>query len=60
MGDAELSLAAVLVAEATNVGYKPVARPRHRALNRPRLSHTEQNYVRAETLRAANARLIEA
>lgn len=60
MDDAELSLAAVLVAEATNVGYKPVARPRHRALNRPRLSHVEQNYVRAETLRAANARLIEA
>lgn len=60
MDDAELSLAAVLVAEATNVGYKPVARPRHRALNRARLSHVEQNYVRAETLRAANARLIEA
>ena len=60
MDEAELSLAAVLVAEATNVGYKPVARPRHRALNRARLSHVEQNYLRAETLRAANARLIEA
>lgn len=60
MDDAELSLAAVLVAEATNVGYKPVARPRHRALNRARLSHVEQNYLRAETLRSANARLIEA
>ncbi|WP_441007492.1 transposase [Saccharopolyspora montiporae] len=59
MDDAELSLAAVLVAEATNVGYKPVARPRHWALNRARLSHVEQNYLRAETLRAANARLID-
>ena len=60
MADAELSLAAVLVAEATNTGYKPVQRPRHRALNRARLSHVEQNYLRAETLKAANARLIEA
>lgn len=60
LADAELSLAAVLVAEATNVGYKPGQRSRHRALNRARLSHVEQNYLRAETLRSANARLIEA
>jgi len=51
---------AVLVAEATNVGYQPVQRSRHRALNRARLSHVEQNYLRADTLTGANARLIEA
>lgn len=60
MVDADISLAAVLVAEATNVGYKPVARDNHPALSRSRLSHTEQNYLRTETLKAANARLIEA
>lgn len=60
MADAEVSLAAVLVAEATNVGYKPIARDNHTALARARLSHVEQNYLRAETLKAANARLIEA
>ncbi|WP_438388980.1 Tn3 family transposase [Actinopolyspora saharensis] len=60
MADAEISLAAVLVASATNVGYAPVARENHTALSRSRLSHTEQNYLRAETLKAANARLIEA
>lgn len=59
MDEAELSLAAVLVAEACNVGYKPVAREGHPALSRDRLSHTEQNYLRAETLKAANARLID-
>jgi Tn3 transposase DDE domain len=42
MTDAELSLAAVLVAEACNVGYKPVERDGHPALSRSRLSHTEQ------------------
>lgn len=51
---------AVLVAEATNGGYQPVQRSRHRALNRARLSHVEQNCLRADTLAAANARLIEA
>ena len=60
MADLEVSVAAVLIAEACNIGFKPVTRPGVPALTRARLSHVEQNYVRAETLRAANARLIDA
>jgi TnpA family transposase len=37
-----------------------VVKPGVPALTRDRLSHVDQNYVRAETLRAANARLITA
>src|SRR5664279_4597829 len=39
---------------------KPVLKPGHPALNRDRLSHVAQNYLRADTLTAANARLITA
>jgi len=60
MDDLEISMAGVLVAEACNVGFRPVAKPGVAALTRARLSHVEQNYLRADTLRAANARLINA
>jgi TnpA family transposase len=55
-----LSVAALLVAEACNLGLRPVAQDATPALTRDRLSHVDQNYVRAETLRAANARLLAA
>ncbi|HJS85802.1 MAG TPA: Tn3 family transposase, partial [Acetobacteraceae bacterium] len=58
--DLPLSVAAVLVAEACNIGRRPVSSPGVPALTRDRLSHVDQNYVRAETIGAANARLIEA
>jgi hypothetical protein len=54
------SVAAVLVAEACNVGFRPVVKPSVESLTRARLSHVDQNYVRMETIRAANARLIAA
>jgi len=60
MGDLPLSIAALLVAEACNVGLTPVVKASVPALTRDRLSHVDQNYVRAETHSAANARLIEA
>ncbi len=60
MDDLEISMAGVLVAEACNVGFRPVTKPGVAALTRARLSHVEQNYLRADTLRAANARLIAA
>jgi len=60
MDDLALSVAAVLVAEACNIGLRPVAKPSVPALTRDRLSHVDQNYVRPETIRAANRRLIEA
>ena len=54
------SLCAVLVAQATNAGFEPLARQDTPSLRRDRLSWVEQNYVRAETLISANARLVAA
>jgi TnpA family transposase len=59
MEDLPISVAAVLVAEACNIGFGPVVKPSVSALTRDRLSHVDQNYVRAETHAAANGRLIE-
>jgi TnpA family transposase len=59
MEDLPISVAAVLVAEACNIGFRPVVKPSVPALTRDRLSHVDQNYVRAETHAAANARLID-
>lgn len=55
-----MSVAALLVAEACNVGLTPVANPNEVALTRDRLSHVDQNYLRADTHAEANARLITA
>ena len=57
--DQALSVCAVLVAEAANVGLEPLARPDVAALTRGRLSWVAQNYLRADTLVAANARLVD-
>ncbi|MDH6238571.1 Tn3 family transposase [Cryobacterium sp. CG_9.6] len=54
-----LSICAVLLAEACNVGLEPVVHPDNPALTRARLSWTDQNYIRTETIAAANARLVE-
>jgi TnpA family transposase len=56
----DVSVAAVLVAQACNVGLVPVENENHEALTRKRLSHIEQSYLRADTLRAANSRLVDA
>ncbi len=58
--DLPLSVAAVLVAEGCNIGLRPVIKPGVPALTRDRLAHVDLSYVRAETIAAANARLIEA
>ncbi len=58
--DLPVSLCAVLVAEACNIGLEPVVREDTPALTRGRLSWVQQNYLRAETLTAANARLVAA
>jgi TnpA family transposase len=60
MKDLPISLAAVLISGACNVGLTPVIADGHPALTRDRLGHVEANYVRAETHAAANARLIDA
>jgi TnpA family transposase len=58
--DLPVSLCAVLLAEACNIGLEPVERPDVPALTRSRLSWIQQNYLRAETLTRANARLVDA
>lgn len=58
--DLDLSICAVLLAEACNIGREPVTQPANPALTRARLSWTDQNYIRADTIAAANARLVDA
>jgi TnpA family transposase len=58
--DLSTSLCAVLMAEACNLGLEPVIRPDIPALAPGRLYWVQQNYLRAETLTRANARLVEA
>jgi len=60
MGELPVSVAALLIAEACNVGLVPVIDPNIEALTRGRLSHVDQNYLRAETHAGANAQLIAA
>ncbi len=57
--DLELSICAVLLAQACNIGFTPLFRPETPALTRGRLGWIVQNYVRAETLARANARLVD-
>ena len=53
MDDLPLSVAAVLISEACNVGLTPVVSEGHPALTRDRLGHVDANSVRAETHAAA-------
>jgi TnpA family transposase len=58
--DLPISLCAVLMAEACNTGPEPLIRGDVPALKRERLSWVDQNYVRDDTLTAANAMLVNA
>lgn len=60
VADLGLSVATVLCSYAMNVGFKPVTTPGVDALTRDRLLHVDQCYVRAETIEAANAVLVDA
>ena len=55
-----LSLCAVLLAEACNIGIEPLVRPDIPALHRTRLDWINQNYIRHETLTEGNALLVAA
>jgi len=55
-----ISLCAVLLAEACNTGIEPLVRNEIPALRRERLLWVSQNYVRDETLVLANAKLVAA
>ena len=58
--DLPLSVCATLLAEACNIGLEPLVRKDHPALSRDRLTWVQQNYLRAETIARANARLVAA
>jgi TnpA family transposase len=60
VADLAISVCAVLLAEACNIGLEPLVRPDIPALTRGRLTWVQQNYIRAETLVRANARLVDA
>ncbi|GGJ59921.1 hypothetical protein GCM10008938_52550 [Deinococcus roseus] len=56
--DLLVSICAVLTSEACNVGFEPVSHTQNPALSKDRLSWVNQNYVRAESISDANARLV--
>jgi hypothetical protein len=58
--DLPLSLSAMLLAEACNIGLTPVIHPDIPALTRDRLSWVRHHFVRAETITRANACLVHA
>jgi TnpA family transposase len=60
MKDLTTSVVALLVSEACNIGLTPVVNPNFEALTRSRLVHVDQYYLRADTIAAANAKLIAA
>ena len=57
--DLHVSVCAVLLAEACNISLADVAHPGVPALTYARLSWVSQNYVRAETIAAANELLLK-
>ena len=57
--DLHVSVCAVLLAEARNISFADVAHPGVPALTYARLSWVSQNYVRAETIAAANELLLK-
>ncbi len=59
VADLPMSLCAVLLAEACNIGLEPVIRSDIPALTRSRLGWVQQNYIRAETLTRSNACLVD-
>jgi TnpA family transposase len=58
--DIATSVSAVLVSEACNTGLEPMIRADVPAMRRSRLGWVKQNYIRADTLTAANAKLVAA
>lgn len=57
--DISVSVCAVLMSEACNIGLEPLVKHHVPALTRHRLSWVKQNYLRAETLVKSNARLVD-
>ncbi|MDM5155016.1 transposase [Bacillus sp. DX1.1] len=56
--DLSISICAVLISRACNIGLEPVTQARIPALEYDRLTWVEQNYFRAETITQANNALV--
>lgn len=59
LDDLHVSSAACLSAQAMNIDFSEVAKRGVPALERGRLSHVNQNYLRPETYTAANPFLVD-
>ncbi len=57
--DLNISVCAVLMAEACNIGLEPLIKHHIPSLTRHRLNWVKQNYLRSETLIQANSRLVD-
>ena len=57
--DLPVSICAMLLAEACNIGIEPLIKQNIPALTRHRLNWIRQNYFRSETLITANAKLVD-
>lgn len=55
----EVSLCAVIMAEACNIGLEPLINENSPQLTRNRLSWVQQNCIRAETIAKSNAKLVD-
>jgi TnpA family transposase len=58
--DLDISIIAVLIAQACNVGWTPLVNERIPALRADRLRWVARHYIRPETLIPANARIVDA
>jgi TnpA family transposase len=58
--DFATSLCGALIAQACNIGFEPIIRTDQPALSRAWLSWLSQNFIRSETIAAANARIVAA
>jgi TnpA family transposase len=56
--DLNISICAVLISEACNIGLEPLIKSNIPALTKIRLNWVKQNYLRAETLANANSKLV--
>lgn len=55
----DVSLCAVIMADACNIGLEPLINDDNPQLTRNRLSWVQQNCIRAETIARSNARLVD-
>ena len=55
----DMSLSAVLLSEACNIGIEPIQRPNNPILSKGRLDWVKQNYLLAENLTKANVKLVD-